>query len=88
MYKGVYQEVIVDDFIPINPNNGDLYGAAPAGGKEIWVIILEKCWAKLCGSYSNSVGGLPNEVMRSFTSAPTYVYNWKTPASIKPKLWD
>ena len=40
MYGGVYQEVIVDDFIPINPDNGRLYGANPAGGKEIWVIVL------------------------------------------------
>lgn len=86
MYGGVYQEVIVDDFIPINPHNGSLYGAAPAGGKEIWVIILEKCWAKLCGSYAESEGGLPNEVMRPLTSAPTYTYG--VPSDSKYNLWE
>jgi hypothetical protein len=24
----------------------------PAGGSQIWVMILEKCWAKLNGSYA------------------------------------
>lgn len=37
-------------------------------------MILEKCWAKLHGSYGAIVGGLPNEVLHAFSAAPT-LYN-------------
>ncbi len=52
LHKGVYQEVVVDDYFPCCPRSGELLGAQPAGGNEIWVMILEKCWAKLFGSYN------------------------------------
>lgn len=58
LFNGVYQEVTVDDYFPVK--NGKPYFAQPAGGKEIWVMVLEKCWAKLYGSYANIVGGLPD----------------------------
>ena len=50
LFKGVYQEVVVDDYFPCNAR-GHLLGSQPAGKTEIWVMILEKCWAKLHGSY-------------------------------------
>lgn len=70
LYKGVIREVVVDDYIPVN-QQGDPLFAKPAGGREIWVMILEKCWAKLHGSYGAIVGGLPNEVLHAFSGAPT-----------------
>ena len=51
LHKGVYQEIVVDDYFPCTPN-GQLIGAQPAAGSEIWVMILEKCWAKVFGSYA------------------------------------
>jgi hypothetical protein len=50
MFRGVYQEVVVDDFVPVGNNNYPLF-AKPTKKNEIWVMILEKCWAKLFGSY-------------------------------------
>ncbi len=38
-------------------------------------MILEKCWAKLNGTYGDIVGGLPNEVLHAFTGAPTYYHD-------------
>ena len=32
LFKGVYQEVVVDDYFPCSPN-GDLLAAQPAGGR-------------------------------------------------------
>ena len=55
LYEGVYQEVVVDDYIPVTPQGTILY-AQPAGGRQIWVMILEKCWAKLHGSYEATIG--------------------------------
>lgn len=45
------KEVVVDDYFPVSKKDGNVMGANPAGGNEIWVMILEKCWAKLYGSY-------------------------------------
>ena len=66
MFRGVYQEVVVDDFVPVGNNNYPLF-AKPTKKNEVWVMILEKCWAKLFGSYENTIskfilktGGFPN----------------------------
>ena len=77
LHQGVIKEVVVDDFIPVTPQNTPLF-AKPAGGREIWVMILEKCWAKLHGSYAAIVGGLPNEVLHAFSGAPTFYRNVPT----------
>lgn len=73
LHCGILQEVVVDDFIPVNAKNQPLFAKA-SGGKEIWVIILEKCWAKLHKSYAAISGGLPHEVLHAFSGAPTF-YN-------------
>jgi hypothetical protein len=52
-HNGIYKEVIVDDFIPVDINDKPLC-AKLYKGTDFWVIILEKCWAKLNGnSYAN-----------------------------------
>ncbi len=58
LYNGLYQQVVIDDFFPVN-QRGDPLFAKPAGKREIWVMVLQKIWAKLFGSYANIVGGLP-----------------------------
>ena len=45
--------------------------AANPEGKELWVLLIEKAWAKLSGSYQNSEGGLTSETMEQFTGMPT-----------------
>lgn len=42
--------VVVDDFIPCNQFGKAAFSSNH--GKEIWVMILEKAYAKLHGSYS------------------------------------
>jgi hypothetical protein len=61
----------VDDYVPVD-SKGRLLFAKPSAGKEIWVVILEKCWAKINTSYAEIVGGLPNEVLHAFSGAPTF----------------
>lgn len=40
-------------------------------GNELWVILLEKAWAKIYGSYDNIEGGLTRECLHDLTGAPT-----------------
>lgn len=40
-------------------------------GNELWVMFLEKAWAKIYGSYDNIEGGLTRECLHDLTGAPT-----------------
>ena len=46
-----------------------------ANGKELWVLILEKAWAKIHGSYLRIRGGNAYHAMRDLTGAPSYFYD-------------
>lgn len=50
LVNGVYQEIVVDDYFPVDAN-GNLIGAKPYKGVDFWNLILEKCWAKINKGY-------------------------------------
>jgi hypothetical protein len=66
-YKnGVPTSVVVDDYFPCDPVSGTpCY--SHAAGNELWVLLLEKAWAKLHGSYERIEGGLPHRALMDFT---------------------
>jgi len=45
-----------------------------AKDNELWVLLLEKAWAKVHGDYCRIVGGLCHETFRDMTGAPGYMY--------------
>jgi calpain-15 len=51
--NGEVEEIIVDDFIPVNEVGEPLF--CQPNKNEFWVLILEKAWAKVHGSYANIV---------------------------------
>ena len=65
---GEHTLVIVDDQI-----STDQFFPAFASGR-LWVVLLEKAWAKLHGSYSAMEHGLAHEALRDLTGAPAYEY--------------
>jgi hypothetical protein len=70
--NGEVREVVIDDYFPC-------YDGEPcfskANGKELWVLILEKCWAKLHGSYERIEAGHAHNVMNDLTGAPSHDYD-------------
>lgn len=48
--NGEMQTVVVDDLFPycVHKNN---WAFARSVDREIWVLLLEKAWAKIYGSY-------------------------------------
>ena len=42
--------------------------------KEIWVLILEKAWAKVYGSYQRIEAGLSGEAFNALTGCPYKFY--------------
>jgi len=70
---GEWKEVVIDDFFPCNR-----YKKTPiftkGNDKELWVLILEKVWAKIYGSYDSTEAGLTRECLHDLTGAPTMFF--------------
>lgn len=64
-------EVVVDDQFPCLP---DAKGGGPAfsraKGNELWVMLLEKAWAKVHGSYARIESGNAGDALEDLTGAP------------------
>ena len=66
--------VIIDDFIPTRIQSGKPAFATPRN-KEIWVVLIEKAFAKLYGSYYAIQAGVEGESFRILTGAAVdYLY--------------
>jgi calpain-15 len=51
-FEGVLTEVVIDDYIPVFSTSNRPVFCKPKG-REIWVMLIEKAWAKIKGSYRN-----------------------------------
>ena len=57
----------MDEYVPF------LYGNpafTKAKDDELWVVLLEKAWAKLYTSYKRIEAGYPEEALHDLTGAP------------------
>ena len=69
--NGIRQLVIVDDYIPCKKGKPCF---TRAQGNELWVLILEKAWAKIHGSYERIESGKTYFTIRDLTGAPGLVF--------------
>lgn len=67
--QGKRQEIYIDDYIPVFEGSDRPVFCKPMNN-EIWVILLEKAWAKLSGSYGMTSEGYSHEVFNTFSLAP------------------
>lgn len=65
---GEWTTITLDDYFPCTPFEGPIYSRA--NGDELWVLLLEKAFAKLHGSYAMLRSGWPFEAMMDLTGAP------------------
>ena len=63
---GEWQVIIVDDYFPCFKSTRKPVFSKP-NNSEIWVLILEKVWAKINGGYIYTIGGHSYEVLEVFT---------------------
>ena len=67
---GKFQIVILDDYFPVLKGTNIVYFARP-NKNELWVMLLEKAWAKVNGGYSNIISGWPCEALSTLTGFST-----------------
>ncbi|OMJ74153.1 hypothetical protein SteCoe_26972 [Stentor coeruleus] len=82
---GVETDYIVDDYFPCN-KDGTIAFSGPkveSGITEMWVLLLEKGWAKRFGSYWAIDAGLTEDSLRDLTGAPC-----ETVEIEDEKLWE
>ena len=63
--------VVVDDYICCK---WSMPYFTKANGNELWVLLAEKAWAKIHGSYHKTHWGYACETMRDLTGAPSKDY--------------
>ncbi|XP_056289124.1 calpain-2 catalytic subunit-like [Pseudoliparis swirei] len=62
---GKWVDVVIDDKLPTI--NGRLIFVYSKDQNEFWPALLEKAYAKVCGSYADMISGTPAEAMMDFT---------------------
>ena len=65
--NGVWEEIILDDFAPCTRAGELAFNRSKT--EELWVVLLEKAWAKVHGGYLNIEAGLTREALRDLTGA-------------------
>lgn len=88
--NGEWQLVTVDDYFPCLPNGGPMFSRS--NGNELWVLLLEKAYAKIHGGYKTLTGGQPYQAMMDLTGCPTMSLSFKE-TNVKDliksgKLWN
>lgn len=69
---GVETDYIVDDFFPCSKDGSIAFSGPKIDGgiAEMWVLLLEKAWAKRFGSYWAIDAGLTEDSLRDLCGAP------------------
>ena len=67
--NGEWRNIVVDDNFPcLSEKQGPAFSRA--NGNELWVLLIEKAYAKIYGSYEIIEGGNPVIALRDLTGAP------------------
>ena len=82
--NGIWKLVLVDDYFPCYGRWGKNFAFSSTNGNELWVVLLEKAWAKLNGNYAKAIGGEPQEVFDIITNA----YSDKCRVYNRDEIWN
>ncbi|XP_069544253.1 calpain-1 catalytic subunit-like [Brachyistius frenatus] len=80
---GKWMDVVVDDKLPTI--DGKLIFVHAKDENEFWPALLEKGYAKVCGSYTDMTAGTPSEAMMDFTGGVHMCVDLSKPP---PDLWE
>eukprot|EP00826_Nyctotherus_ovalis_P053099 TRINITY_DN6845_c0_g2_i2.p1 TRINITY_DN6845_c0_g2~~TRINITY_DN6845_c0_g2_i2.p1 ORF type:complete len:802 (-),score=268.47 TRINITY_DN6845_c0_g2_i2:162-2567(-) len=66
--NGQFVDIVVDDYFPVNSYKQPAF--AGSKNQELWVMLLEKAWAKIHGDFYIIEGGDSRESLAAITGAP------------------
>jgi calpain-15 len=72
---GEWITVTIDDYFPCSPQGLPIFSRSH--GNELWVLLLEKAFAKVNGSYMLLRGGWAYEGMSDLTGCPTENFDFE-----------
>jgi calpain-15 len=72
--NGTWREYVIDDYFPVSRPGRPCFAKPTEGQNEIWVMLLEKAYAKAYGGYYRLNLGRAGEALRDLTGAPSYSY--------------
>jgi hypothetical protein len=81
---GEWQVVILDDYFVVKPRSRTPKFAYP-NGNEIWVMLVEKAWAKVNGGFANIVAGSEKDAFYSLTGYMTNRFDHST--TTREQIW-
>jgi len=68
--NGIWELILIDDYMPYLGSYFKNFAFSSTTKNELWVMLLEKAWAKINGCYAKAgSGGTPNEVFEVITEA-------------------
>lgn len=67
--NGEYKILIIDDYFPVIKGTNTLRFAKPFNG-ELWLLLLEKAFAKISGGYASLISCNMSDVLVAFTGFP------------------
>lgn len=79
--------MVVDDLFPFDPYK-EQWAFSRTNQNEIWVLLLEKAWAKVFGSYQRIEVGNTGEALPVLTGAPTLEFDHRQFRWNYNELWD
>ena len=83
--NGTWELVLIDDYFPCYGTRAKNLSFTSTNDNELWVILLEKAWAKLNGSYAKAIGGEPHEVFDVISNA--YSDKMKITGNNSEEIW-
>lgn len=70
---GQWVDVVIDDYLPMLGN--EFFSVHSKTPNEFWAPLLEKAYAKVCGSYADMKGGLTSEACKDLTGNLSIHFN-------------
>jgi hypothetical protein len=78
--NGIWQPIRIDDYFPCYPGGGPIF--SKCNGNELWVLLMEKAFAKCHGNYVAIQSGWPYEALLDLTGAPSKYIDLPDPEKI------
>jgi calpain-15 len=72
--NGEWQSITIDDYFPCYPDGGPIFSSSKS--EDLWVLILEKAYAKVHGTYFALRGGYTMEAVSDLTGCPCISYEF------------